>query len=280
MPTPKQQKALESMAKTHSHLTGLLCALAGLGQLFLTPASALAAEDSEDEKWEFVWNTVIHIMHHEIGHALVDQFALPVIGQEEDAADGYATLAVLETYEEPQPVLLDAAAAWFAMHDQAVDTGQEPYYFGEHDLDIQRAYRIICYAHGYDPDTFDAAAKDVELPEDRLESCAADSAQVLESWDALLADTYRIDDGPGGQVTVELAGTRRFDDIRTALEDHGLMQDIGDWLDETYDWPAPLLVAADECGEPNAFYSADDVQVTLCYEFITYLRDLADEVIE
>jgi hypothetical protein len=46
-------------------------------------------------------SNIILIMHHEIGHALIDQFALPVIGQEEDAVDAFATLMVLETYEEP-----------------------------------------------------------------------------------------------------------------------------------------------------------------------------------
>lgn len=252
----------------------ILSALAGA--ILLSTQSAHAITD--DEKWDFAFNTVIHILHHEIGHALIDQFDIPVIGQEEDAADGFATVAILETYDEPQPILLDAAASLFAMHDEALESGAEQDYFGVHDLDIQRAYRIICVAHGYDPDGFADGVAEFELPQDRLETCAGDADQAVASWDALLEDAVRTEDGPGGQVTLEMVEVPEFAGLRKRLIETEIGAEMVKWLDESYDWPEPLHVRFDACGEENAFYSPDDVEITMCYEFILYLRLLADKV--
>ncbi len=238
--------------------------------------NSLCQAATEDEKWEFAFNAMIHVLHHEIGHALIDQFEIPVIGQEEDAADGFATVAVLETYDDPQPILLDAAASWFAMHAEQTAEGYEPTYFDLHDLNIQRAYRIICVAHGYDPNTFAAAAKEVELPEDRLETCVDDADQAVASWDKLLSNAYRNEDGPGGKVTLSVVALPEFSDVTKRLDENGAASEITKWLDETYNWPKPITVTFDTCGEENAFYDPSEVKVIMCYEFITYLRGLAD----
>ena len=248
--------------------------------LFLNVLTVSAHANTEDEKWEFVWNTVIHILHHEIGHALIDQFEIPVVGQEEDAVDGFATVAILETYDDPQPILLDAAASWFAMHDERVAAGEEPTYFDLHDLDIQRGYRIICVANGYDPDTFAAAAAEVELPEDRLETCVDDADQAVASWDKLLTNAYRKQDGVGGKVKLSVVDVPEFADVKKRLDENGIAPEITKWMDETYNWPRPITVTFDKCGEENAFYMPGEVKVIMCYEFITYLRDLADTMDE
>jgi Putative metallopeptidase len=249
---------------------------AAISSVISSAMSSAAFADTEDEKWQSAFNTVIHILHHEIGHALIDQFKIPVVGQEEDAADGFATVAILETYDDPQPILLDAASSWFAMHDEAQKAGNDPQYFDTHDLDIQRAYRIICVAHGYDPDTFAEAAKQAELPDDRLETCADDANQAVASWDALLKDAVRTEEGSGGKVKLDIVDVPEFAETRKRLVDSGIGPEITKWLDESYNWPATLTISFDKCGEENAFYYADDVKVTMCYEFIDYLHTLAE----
>jgi hypothetical protein len=243
--------------------------------LLLNLNTAVSAE-TDDEKWDFAFNATIHILHHEIGHALIDQFKIPVVGQEEDAADGFATVAILETYDDPQPILLDAASSWFAMHDEAAAAGDDPQYFDSHDLDIQRAYRIICVAHGYDAEKFAEAAKEAELPDDRLETCAGDANQAVASWDTLLKDAATMPEGAGGKVKLDIVDVPEFAETRKRLIETGIGPEITKWLDEAYNWPAPLTISFDTCGEENAFYYADDVKVTMCYEFIDYLQKLAD----
>lgn len=240
----------------------------------LTVCSTVRA--NPDTQYDIAISNIILIMHHEIGHALVDQFGLPVIGQEEDAVDAFATLMVLETYEEPAPILLDAAATWFAFDRIFKADGGEHTYYDEHDLDIQRAYRILCIAHGYDQDSFAEEARKRAIPDERLESCEYDSALALESWDLLLTDALRNEETPGGKVSVELAPSKDFDDLREELKENGVMSDIATWIDTTYDWPAPLTLAAAECGEVNAFYDPEQRRITMCYEMIDELLVVAE----
>lgn len=226
--------------------------------------------------FDIALSNIILILHHEIGHALIDQFALPVIGQEEDAVDAFATLMVLETYDDPAPILLDSAAMWFAFDRIFKADGGEHAYYGEHDLDIQRAYRILCIAHGYDPDSYAEEARKRAIPDERLETCEYDAELALDSWDVLLEDALRDSDKPQGMVSVELVPSREFDDLRIGLEDSGVLADIAEWIDTHYNWPNPVMLEAAECGEVNAFYDPQDVKITMCYEMVDELLVVAE----
>lgn len=242
------------------------------------PVLAQTGSDQTDQATDLdiALSNIILIMHHEIGHALIDQFALPVIGQEEDAVDAFATLMVLDTYDEPGPILLDSAAMWFAFDRIFKADGGEHAYYDEHDLDIQRAYRILCIAHGYDPDSYAEEARKRAIPDERLETCEYDAALALDSWDALLEDALRDSDRPQGMVSVELVPSREYDDLRLELEDSGVLADIAEWIDKQYDWPIPVTVEAAECGEVNAFYDPEEVKIKMCYEMMDELLVVAE----
>ena len=51
--------------------------------LSLIWGAAAQAQTSEDD---FVEANILSVFYHELGHALIDIMALPVFGQEEDAA--------------------------------------------------------------------------------------------------------------------------------------------------------------------------------------------------
>ena len=151
-------------------------------------------------------------------------------------------------------------------------------FYDEHDLDIQRAYRILCIAHGYDPDTFVQEARKRAIPDERLETCEYDAALALESWDLLLADALRDSDTPAGKVSVELKPSVDYDDLRQELEDTGVLGDIATWIDTEYAWPNPLVLEAAECGEVNAFYDPGTLKITLCYEMMDELLAVAEKL--
>jgi len=44
---------------------------------------------------EFVAGNMLFVLNHELGHALVSEMGLPVLGKEEDAVDAFAVLAML-----------------------------------------------------------------------------------------------------------------------------------------------------------------------------------------
>jgi hypothetical protein len=251
-------------------------ALALLFSLACLVAPPAAAQDEMSEAEAFVASNIIHILLHEIGHAVIDRFALPVIGQEEDAADSFATLEVLTIYDDDVDILLDSAEAMLIMHDLAEAGGTPLDYFGVHDLDIQRGLRIVCHAVGIDPDRYDEAARWTEMDPDQQAACEIKAETAIESWDVLL-EPYLREEGasaPPAPVTLEDSA---LPDMRAFLADSGIMTDLALYVGETFRWPqVPALVAAD-CGEANAWYDPDTVEITLCYEFIDELFALAEQ---
>jgi Putative metallopeptidase len=60
-------------------------------------ASAAALHPHERERMvQFVVGNTLFALGHELGHALVSDLRLPVLGREEDAVDIFATLALLQ----------------------------------------------------------------------------------------------------------------------------------------------------------------------------------------
>lgn len=249
-----------------------LCAGAIGAAIALAPA---IAQDEATGAEAFVVSNIIHILLHEAGHAVVDQFALPVIGQEEDAADSFATFEVIAAYEDHVDILLDAAEAMIIMHELDEAAGVPFDYFGVHDLDIQRGLRIVCHAVGLEPEEYEQAARRIEMDAEERAACAVEAQIAIESWDALL-EPYLLEEGEAPRrlgVTLDGGGrpaTRAF------LEGTGIMREIADYLGETFDWPRPPALIATHCGEANAFYDPETAEITMCYEFIDELFALAE----
>lgn len=239
--------------------------------MFASPHGRAVSNEMTDTN--FVINTTAYFLYHEAGHALVDQFELPVVGQEEDAVDAFAAIQILDLYENDTDILLDTTEAMLLMHEDVLENDDIDY-FDEHDLDIQRAYRVICYGYGTDQERYKEAADWVEMPAERRESCADDADLTWTSWDALLETAYLPENTPGKTISVDLAPTSKFRRERIMLEESGLLPEISEYLGETFAWPNAVNLNAQECGEPNAYYDPDTVSITICYEMLTELSEL------
>src|SRR3954454_13912300 len=64
------------------------------GQMLAMSNAAVAALDPQqrDHVIGFVIGNTLFTLTHELGHAVISEFRLPVLGREEDAADAFATL--------------------------------------------------------------------------------------------------------------------------------------------------------------------------------------------
>jgi hypothetical protein len=66
---------------------------------------------------EFVVGNLLYVSLHEIGHALIDALKLGVLGREEDAADAFATITMLDLGGSfSQNVLMQAMNGWVYSH--------------------------------------------------------------------------------------------------------------------------------------------------------------------
>ncbi|WP_030753012.1 DUF4344 domain-containing metallopeptidase [Streptomyces griseus] len=133
------------------------------------------------------------VLFHELGHALVDLYDLPVTGREEDAVDQLAVLLLASGDERHADYAISTIAAWGALWKAA--EGGDPgvaAYSDVHSLDGQRFFNWACWLYGSDPRRF-ADAVDAEgnpdgvLPRDRAALCPAEFRRIDSSWRTLLA---------------------------------------------------------------------------------------------
>ncbi|HEX6864048.1 MAG TPA: DUF4344 domain-containing metallopeptidase, partial [Thermoanaerobaculia bacterium] len=112
-------------------------------------------EEEAEEGGEALAGATLFTFFHELGHALIDLYDLPVTGREEDAVDQLATMILLEGGEEGEMAALNGA--WSFLTEEAEeDAGQEEEeeelaFWDEHSLDEQRFYNIICLVFGSNP---------------------------------------------------------------------------------------------------------------------------------
>ncbi|MFB7361108.1 DUF4344 domain-containing metallopeptidase [Streptomyces hydrogenans] len=137
------------------------------------------------------------VLFHELGHALVDLYDLPVTGREEDAVDQLAVLLLASGDERHTDYAISAINAWGAMWEAS--EGGDPGvagYSDVHSMDGQRFFNWACWLYGSDPARF-ADAVDAEgnpdgvLPRDRAALCPAEFRRVDSSWRTLLAPHLR-----------------------------------------------------------------------------------------
>ncbi len=133
---------------------------------------------------EAVTNATTFVFYHELGHALVDAYDLPITGREEDAVDQLSVLLLADGTEEGERMVLDAAVSFSKQANAELD---ELAFADEHSLDQQRYYNIVCLLYGQDEEKFASLVKDGTLPESRAERCSDEFARVDKAWDALLA---------------------------------------------------------------------------------------------
>jgi hypothetical protein len=118
---------------------------------------------------------MLFVGFHEMGHALTDLFHLPMLGRAEDAADSFATIALLNAGSEFSINVLVQAARGLFLSDRRDRKQREELDFSDvHGLDRQRAYQIICLMIGSDQERFGELADWVRMPRERKRTCAND----------------------------------------------------------------------------------------------------------
>ncbi|HOT77357.1 MAG TPA: DUF4344 domain-containing metallopeptidase [Candidatus Wallbacteria bacterium] len=150
-------------------------------------------ELSEDEKAELFVDLAFFVTLHELGHALIDIFDLPITGREEDVADQLASWIILKTFgdDDHQAVLaLINASEWFvAEFDEETIKAEDLEFADSHSLDPQRFYNMITWAYGFNPNAATAAlGSDIEelLPEERINFAEDEFSRMDKSFTTLL----------------------------------------------------------------------------------------------
>lgn len=130
-------------------------------------------------------DALMHTLFHELGHALIEMYKLPVVGKEEDAVDSLANVLLIEFYDEGQETVLSAADL-FDLESGDRDTLEEEDYWDEHSLDEQRYYSALCHVYGSDPEKYASVIDDAEISDERADLCIEEYEAASRNWFKLL----------------------------------------------------------------------------------------------
>lgn len=152
-------------------------------QLF-TQADPSATVDDLKQR---ILSVYAFVTFHELGHALVEYYDLPITGREEDAVDQLATYIATQGDPEAGGELALSAAATFGLSAAMRSEFEAADFWDEHSLDEQRFFNILCWVYGSNPGAYADDVADAGLGEDRLARCEDEYAQLANSWEQLLA---------------------------------------------------------------------------------------------
>ena len=232
------------------------------------PAAATEAKgEISQEAWDYVAGNLLTTFYHELGHALIDQLDLPVLGREEDAADSLSVVLTEKIWlEEWAQIYVSAQAVNYLLSADEAEV-DEIAIADVHSLDLQRYYGHICLFYGANPEARAKWLQDFDLPEGRAENCPFEYEQAARSWQRFLdpleekapGKALRFEADPADSISILIA------------------QEVDD-LNELFALPKAVDVRLQDCGEVNAFYDPQISEITLCTEYVDWLWQQAGDL--
>ena len=211
---------------------------------------------------------MLFVLLHEMAHVHVTEMGLPVLGREEDAADLFATLALLKMGSAfSHGVLIQAAKGWFLSAERDESQGERLAFYDEHGLDRQRAYQIVCLMVGSDPEKFGDLADLVKMPDERQATCQGDYSNATYSWDLVLKPHRRVGDQPKTVINTVYGEDKSGLDVNTrSFRALRLLESIAERAADEFVWRKPFALELQSCGKPGAHWDLMSHRLIVCYE--------------
>lgn len=143
--------------------------------------------ETEQAAYDKMNDAVRFVFLHEIGHALIDNYKLPVTGNEEDAADRCSAYINLAELGQEGVNAVFAAAYAFQIASKEGSTTDKRTLADEHLLSEQRFYNSLCMIYGSNSSKYSEIVTKGWLPKERAVRCESEYQRTSESWKNLLA---------------------------------------------------------------------------------------------
>lgn len=217
---------------------------------FASPAAAQNLSDHAN-------NLFLRTVAHEMGHAIIREFDLPVLTSEEMMADDFATV-FLAHHMPDHAVAITNAFVKFEFNDN----DQEGFYSDYLDEE-RRAGRATCLLYGIDPDRFGSIADQMGLDGDDAANCAETAPKIARSWRRVLAPLMLPSDALARKVGL---GSDPDSQFAEALQASGTIDDAYDMLAKI-DWHSMVRLNVVQC-DGSASWSRNGRRITVCDAYI------------
>ncbi len=141
--------------------------------------------NSDAEANERMNKAINFIFLHELGHALIDSYGLPITANEEDAADRCSSFICIEEMGDEGVEWVVAAAEAFYIQSKNRQIGKGSL-SDEHLLEEQRFFNSLCMIYGSNPSKYGGFVEEGFLPKERAVKCPAEYAKTAKAWETLL----------------------------------------------------------------------------------------------
>lgn len=140
-----------------------------------------------------------YVFAHEMGHAAFDLLELPVFGNEEDAADQFATYVMLQFGKDEARRLITGAVFAYERYVQNPEVTAPLAAFADvHAPPAQRYFNILCLSYGAHATLFSDVVGRGYLPKSRANSCSREYHRVAFAFHDLV--TPHLDEQMARQV--------------------------------------------------------------------------------
>jgi len=139
----------------------------------------------DDKAYKMMFDAIRFVFLHEIGHALIDTYKLPVTANEEDAADRCSSFINLEELGDDGVKAVLAAAEAFQIESRQ-SSNRSRNMADEHLLQEQRFYNSLCMLYGSNPSKYPMIVEKGFLPKERAVRCPGEYQRTVDSWQTLL----------------------------------------------------------------------------------------------
>lgn len=139
---------------------------------------------SDDAAYDKMFDAIRFAFLHELGHALIDAYKLPVMSNEEDAADRCSSYICLTELGDEGVKAVQAASDGFAIESKSSNKDGRSM-ADEHLLQEQRFYNTLCMIYGSNSSKYEYLVTENYLPQERAERCPTEYQRTVQSWSDL-----------------------------------------------------------------------------------------------
>jgi len=251
-------------------------------------AIPLESRLDEQERLFFVIANLENTLAHEMGHVILDEFDIPVLGNIESAADqlGIFLFSSLmggnDNFAEAKLDILQAIAdemrlEWGAMQDQDREN-----YWSVHPFEPQRFYSMACMIYGSEPHALEHIREYASIPYSRAFYCRDEyeTAAQAVSWVVSRAGrqtAYKDDPAQRRiKVTYEDAYSERTRKILHWLKQTEVIESVMLRAEELFAFQRDIQISVASCQHPEAMWMSGKGEIVLCYQLMERYYYLAD----